>query len=105
VAVTLPNGREVLGWLPGVAEHRLEHAAVGVLGLDLVPPWHLNPIMPYTLWREVLDQLPGVTFRHVGSFEPSAVVGGRAANIGGTVIIGEDGPIELNPLTAQLLRA
>jgi len=25
--------------------------------------------------------------------------------VGGTVILGEDGPIELNPLTAQLLRA
>jgi hypothetical protein len=37
--------------------------------------------------------------------EPSAVVGGRAVNLGGTLIIGEDGPIELKPLTAQLLRA
>ena len=29
----------------------------------------------------------------------------RMVNIGGTVIAGEDDPLELNPLTAQLLRA
>ena len=48
-----------------------------------------------------LPLAPGMSW----AFEPSAVVGGRAVNLGGTVIIGEDGPIELNPLTAQLLRA
>ncbi|NUR30121.1 MAG: M24 family metallopeptidase [Catenulispora sp.] len=48
-----------------------------------------------------LPLAPGMSF----SFEPNAVVGGRAVNLGGTVVIGEDGPIELNPLTAQLLRA
>jgi hypothetical protein len=26
-------------------------------------------------------------------------------NLGGTIVIGDDGPIELNPLTANLLRA
>ena len=98
-------------------EHHLEHAAVGVLGLDIVALWHLNPITPYMLSRKVLDELPGVTFKPVGrrfmlaticlswAFEPRAVVSGRAVNLGGTVILGEDGPIELNPLTAQLLRA
>lgn len=48
-----------------------------------------------------LPLAPGMSF----SFEPNAVVGGRAVNLGGTVVIGEDGPIKLNPLTAQLLRA
>lgn len=48
-----------------------------------------------------LPLAPGMSF----SFEPNAVVGGRAVNLGGTVVIGDDGPIELNPLTAQLLRA
>lgn len=48
-----------------------------------------------------LPLAPGMSW----SFEPSAVVGGRAVNLGGTVIIGDDDPIELNPYTAQLLRA
>jgi hypothetical protein len=61
-----PPGRNAAGIMEVLREHDLEHAAVGVLGLDLVPPWHPNPIMPYTLWRAVLDQLPGVTFRQVG---------------------------------------
>jgi len=38
-------------------------------------------------------------------FEPRCVFDGRLGSIGGAVIIGEDGPIELNPLTARLLRA
>lgn len=48
-----------------------------------------------------LPLAPGMTF----AFEPSCVINGRMVNIGGTVIVGEDGPLELNPLTAQLLRA
>ncbi|HVX44519.1 MAG TPA: peptidase, partial [Mycobacteriales bacterium] len=48
-----------------------------------------------------LPLVPGMTF----AFEPSCVINGRMANLGGTVIVGDDAPIELNPLTAQLLRA
>jgi len=48
---------------------------------------------PPTVGAE-LPLAPGMSW----AFEPRAVVGG-------TVILGEDGPIELNPLTAQLLRA
>jgi Xaa-Pro aminopeptidase len=59
-------GRNAAGIAEVLREHHLEHAAVGVLGLDIVPPWHLNPIMPYMLWRKVLDELPGVTFKPVG---------------------------------------
>lgn len=44
---------------------------------------------------------PGMTF----AFEPSCVFGRRRVTLGGTVVVGEDGPIELNPYTAQLLRA
>jgi hypothetical protein len=39
------------------------------------------------------------------AFEPNYVFDGKLASIGGTVIIGEDGSLELNPLTARLLRA
>jgi Xaa-Pro aminopeptidase len=59
-------GRNAAGIVEVLREHKLENAAVGVLGLDIVPPWHLNPIMPYGLWRDVLDELPDVTFKPVG---------------------------------------
>lgn len=48
-----------------------------------------------------LELQPGMTF----ALEPNYVVGRQLAYLGGTVIIGEDEPIELNPSTAQLLRA
>jgi Xaa-Pro aminopeptidase len=38
------------------------------------------------------------------AFGPSAVVAGRAVSLGGTVLIGEDDPIELSPFTARMLR-
>lgn len=38
------------------------------------------------------------------AFGPSAVVGSGAVTLGGTIVIADDGPIELNPLTARLLR-
>jgi Xaa-Pro aminopeptidase len=44
---------------------------------------------------------PGMTF----AFEPGCGFGSRIVTIGGTVIVGDDGPIELNPYTAQLLCA
>lgn len=69
-------------------EHRLEHAAVGVLGLEAIP-WHRIPVMPYQLWQDVLAAVPGVRFKPVGqsfmyatirqSQEELAVVGHCAA--------------------------
>jgi Xaa-Pro aminopeptidase len=38
------------------------------------------------------------------AFGPSAVVEGRMVSLGGTVLIGEDDPIELSPCTARMLR-
>jgi Xaa-Pro aminopeptidase len=46
-----------------------------------------------------LPLAPGMTI----AFEPNAIVNGRAVNIGGTVIIGDSEPIELNPYTARLI--
>jgi Xaa-Pro aminopeptidase len=48
-----------------------------------------------------LPLAPGMTF----AFEPNAVIGEHLVNFGGTVVIGDDDPVELNPFTAQLLRS
>ena len=44
---------------------------------------------------------PGMTF----ALEPNYAYGRHLAYLGGTVIVGDDGAIELNPYTAQILRA
>jgi Xaa-Pro aminopeptidase len=35
---------------------------------------------------------------------PSAVIAGRVVSLGGTIVIGEDDPVELSPFTARMLR-
>jgi Xaa-Pro aminopeptidase len=47
------------------------------------------------------ELVPGMTF----AFEPYCNLAGRKVTLGGTVIVGDDEPIELNPSSAQLLRA
>jgi len=59
-------GRNAVGIAEVLRAHHLEHAAVGVVGLDAVFPWHPDPIMPYTLWRDGIAELPGVTFKPAG---------------------------------------
>jgi Xaa-Pro aminopeptidase len=59
-------GKNAAGVIEVLREHRLTSAAVGVLGLDPYPPFHINPIMPYALWTEVLAELPDVTFVQSG---------------------------------------
>ena len=44
---------------------------------------------------------PGMTF----AVEPNCAFGRRAVNVGGTVVVGEDRPLELNRVTTQLMRA
>ncbi len=48
-----------------------------------------------------LPLVPGMAF----SVAPNAVVGNHAVSLGGTFIVGDAGPVELNPFTAQLLHA
>ena len=43
---------------------------------------------------------PGMSF----AFEPSCGFANHLVTLGGTVIVGHDQPVELNPYTAQLLR-
>lgn len=55
--------------------------------------------MPAVLCELLLQ--PGMTI----AIEPSCVIDGRMATIGGTVVVTENGPVELNSFSAQLLRA
>ncbi|MFJ4653331.1 M24 family metallopeptidase [Nocardia sp. NPDC088792] len=64
---TEPQNMRVAKHAQGVVdvlkEHGLERSAVGVIGLEPYPPFHFNPIMPYTLWTAVQQQLPQVNFK------------------------------------------
>lgn len=48
-----------------------------------------------------MELKPGMCF----AFEPNYGFGRHIVHLGGTVILGEDQPLELNPYTAQILRA
>ncbi|MFF4893559.1 M24 family metallopeptidase [Micromonospora chersina] len=58
--------KHAAGVVEVLRQHGLERAAIGVLGLDPYPPFHINPIMPHGLWSQVLTELPDATFRGVG---------------------------------------
>jgi hypothetical protein len=57
--------RHPQGVLDVLRTHNLESSAIGVLGMDPVPPWHFVPILPYALLDAVTQQLPQATFRGV----------------------------------------
>ncbi|MEU1982225.1 M24 family metallopeptidase [Nocardia sp. NPDC019395] len=65
-------------------------------GAQAYPPEADHPTLSGDLVLE-----PGMTF----ALEPNYVFGRNLAYLGGTVIVGADEPIELNPYTAQILRA
>jgi Xaa-Pro aminopeptidase len=52
-----------LGLVDVLAGLGLSRAPIGVIGLEPCPPFHFNPIMPYTLWASVLRQLPHAVFK------------------------------------------
>jgi Xaa-Pro aminopeptidase len=94
------------GWEFGPAVHGLNPAITlsgfpadarrRVAGAEAYPPEADHPTVNGDLALE-----PGMTF----AFEPNYVFGRHLAYLGGTVIVGEDDPIELNPYTARILRA
>ncbi|MGV9797074.1 M24 family metallopeptidase [Mycobacterium sp. NPDC003449] len=45
----------------------LAEATVGVVGLDVYPPWHPEGIVPYRLWDNLLRRLPRAEFRPVAT--------------------------------------
>lgn len=59
-------GRNGAGIVEVLREYGLERGRIGVLGLDPYPPFHINPIMPYQVWRQVVAELPDAEFTNVG---------------------------------------
>ena len=94
------------GWEFGPSLHALNpmialsgfpaDASRQMAGAEAYPPEADHPTLSGDMELE-----PGMTF----ALEPNYVFGRQLAYIGGTVIIGEDEPIELNPYTTQILRA
>lgn len=93
------------GWVMGPQVHGINPfgplcgfpGTIGKLdGADVYPPMADYPTLQSELVLET-----GMSF----AFEPNYAFGRRKATIGGTVVVGEDDPIELNSLTAQILRA
>lgn len=94
------------GWEFGPSIHTLNPmiAAAGfpvdtsrqMAGADAYPPETDRPTMSADMELE-----PGMTF----ALEPNYAYGRHLAYLGGTVIVGDNEPIELNPYTAQILRA
>jgi Xaa-Pro aminopeptidase len=83
------NPMIVLSGFPADAPNRIP-------GADAYPPEPDHP----TIGAD-LELVPGMTF----AMEPNYVFGQHLAYLGGTVIVGDPDPIELNPYTAQILRA
>lgn len=92
------------GWVRGPQIHSLNpfgaiaryHADYQVEGMENYPKVAPAP----TRYADMKLQA-GMSF----AFEPSCGFSRHIVTIGGTVIVGEEEPIELNPSTAQLLRA
>ena len=102
--------REVLdaaeGWEFGPSLHALNpmivlsgfpaDATKRIPGADAYPPEPAHP----TIGAD-MELMAGMTF----AMEPNYVFGQHLAYLGGTVIVGDPDPIELNPYTAQILHA
>lgn len=65
-------------------------------GAEAYPPVHAHPTFMVGLVLE-----PGMCF----VLEPQYAFGHHLAHVGGTVIVTEDEPIALSPLTREVLRA
>lgn len=93
------------GWVMGPQVHGINPfgalcgfpGTIGRLdGAEDYPPMADYPTLQADLVLEV-----GMSF----AFEPNYAFGRKKATIGGTVVVGADGPEELNPRTARILRA
>lgn len=94
------------GWEFGPSIHTLNpmiaasgfpsEASRTMVGADAYPPEADRPTM-----ASDMELVSGMTF----ALEPNYAYGQHLAYLGGTVIVGDDDPLELNPYTAQILRA
>jgi len=96
--------REAGAWSKGPQIHSLNpilaicscDVDLGQVGIS--NKYRLNWTLPILADDMILK--PGMSF----ALEPSSFFGSRGVCIGGTVLLGEDGPIELNPDLAHLVR-
>ena len=94
------------GWEFGPALHAL-NPPIALSGFPAVDRRRIPGAERYPVERDHptvgadIELAPGMTF----ALEPNYVFGRRLAYLGGTVIVGESDPTELNPYIARLLRA
>ena len=88
-------GRDAGSLVKTLTEQGLSKSTIGVLGLEPGGPWHPGGVMPFTMWHEVVKQLPSATFRSVGNaFLPLVMTHGdeeiavlrHAASIGDSMV-------------------
>jgi len=89
------RGPQIHGLNPMVCVGRIPDKHIQIKGIEDYPEIHGIPTMLGDIKLE-----PGMSF----AFEPSCGFGNHIVTIGGTVIVGENGVIELNPSAADLLR-
>lgn len=96
--------REAGAWSKGPQIHSLNPIlAICSCDVDLAQVGITNKYRLHWTLPTLADDLilkPGMTF----ALEPSSFFGSRGVCIGGTVLLGEDGPTELNPDLAHLVR-
>ena len=81
---------------PLVAVSRFPGDVNRLPGTEAYPPGSDQPTVPSDM-----EIKPGMSF----AFEPNYAFGRHVVHLGGTVVVGEDGPMELNPYTAQIIKA
>jgi Xaa-Pro aminopeptidase len=89
------RGPQIHGINPPLHIARIPENHIHIDGVDAYPSMHGGP----TLMPD-FELAPGMTF----VLEPSCGFGRHIVTIGGTVVVGQDGAIELNPSSGQLLR-
>jgi hypothetical protein len=46
-------------------DHGLDKRTIGVIGLELYPPFYFDGPMPYNTWQTIMEELPEATFKSV----------------------------------------
>lgn len=97
--------QEAGGWSKGPQIHSL-NPILAICGLDVdLAKVGISEEYPRIRQLSTLSAdmvlKPGMSF----AFEPTCAFGPRGVTLGGTVVVGQDEPIELNPYSAHLLKA